>query len=184
MEKSNPDILKELLANPGMSVDQEWCDTMAREYPYFTLPSALELERNANLADNPERKKILTQRIAINSASPEMLYRLTEPLGLLQAGFYPREESKEPATTEEVIDTFINNYGRNDSSETALLEKLIFNPTPDYAQLLSEEEERSLPGTHRHNRRFSGKPHKLVHPQKPRELRALPASGRNAGSRT
>lgn len=145
MEKSNPDILKELLANPGMSVDQEWCDTMAREYPYFTLPSALELERNANLADNPERKKILTQRIAINSASPEMLYRLTEPLGLLQAGFYPREESKEPATTEEVIDTFINNYGRNDSSETALLEKLIFNPTPDYAQLLSEEEERSLP---------------------------------------
>lgn len=57
MEKSNPDILKELLANPGMSVDQEWCDTMAREYPYFTLPSALELERKQILRIIPKGKR-------------------------------------------------------------------------------------------------------------------------------
>ena len=146
MNNSNHEILRQLLADPTMKVDPAWCDAMSREYPYFTLPAALELERNGNLPENAARRKELSQRIALNSASPEMLYRLTEPMGKAQCNFYPPEEPKEPTTTEAVIDTFINNYGGgSDSHETELLEKLIFNPAPDYAQLLSDEEERSLP---------------------------------------
>ncbi len=145
MKNSNHEILQQLLADPAMKGDPAWCDAMSREYPSVTLPAALELERDGNLPENAARRKELSKRIALNSASPEMLYRLTEPLGKAQDNFYPPEDTKEPASTEEVIDTFITNYGNNDSHETELLEKLIFNPVADYAQLLSDEEERSLP---------------------------------------
>ncbi len=142
--KTDAEILKELLSDPSIKVDREWGDAMSRKYPYFTLPAVLELERDGARMDN-DRRKELSQRIALNSSSPEILYRLTEPLGQILKDFYPAEEPKEPASTEEIIDTFISNYGGNDSGETELLEKLIFNPTPDYALILSEEEERNLP---------------------------------------
>ena len=146
MKKSDTEILKELLADPSKKVSPEWCDAVSRKHPYFTLPAMLELERNGNQGGgDSDRRKKLIRRVAMNSASPEMLYRLTEPLGQAQNNFYPEEEPKEPASTEEVIDTFITTYGGSDNEETALLEKLIFNPVPDYALLLSEEEERSLP---------------------------------------
>ena len=39
----------------------------------------------------------------------------------------------------------MSHYGRPDPQENALLERLIFNPVPDYALTLADEEERSLP---------------------------------------
>ncbi len=58
--------------------------------------------------------------------------------------FYPPEPPAEHATVD-VIDTFLNTYGRTSPEEEALLERMIFNPTPDYGELLAREEQENLP---------------------------------------
>lgn len=137
--------LSELLANPEMKIDPEWVDRMAEKHPYFTLPAELELERNADLTQ--ERHKVLVGRIALNCGTHNALFRLIEPDNSRFEKFYPDEESPSRPTTDNAIATFIDNYGTIDPHEEEILTKLIFNPTPDYAQLLAQEEERSMPTT-------------------------------------
>ncbi len=143
MDRDLLDKLKELLADRSLPVDDRWVDDMTAACPYFTLPAAMQLERDPGLSE--ERRHMLMQRVALRSACPDMLYRLTEPLGALQSDFYPPSNDKPAPTTDEAISMFIDNYGGSDDREEAILERLIFNPTPDYAQILAEEEERSLP---------------------------------------
>ena len=139
------EILRHLLDDPSMEVDPEWTDEMAAAYPYMTLPATLELQRAEPSSLTPERRAVLMKRIAVNSSSSEMLYRLTEPLGAELAGFYPEPEAPDTPSTDQAIDKFMDKYGSSDSHEEAILEKLIFNPVADYAQILASEEERSLP---------------------------------------
>ncbi len=141
------ETLKDLLDNPSMPVDSRWCDEMYELYPYMSLPSMLELERNGKDNQDESRRSLLMKRIALNSSSAEMLYRLTEPLGAEQAGFYPDSPAADTPTTDQAIDTFMDKYGNTDSREEQILEKLIFNPVADYAQILASEEERNLPDT-------------------------------------
>ncbi len=143
------ETLKNLLNDESAPVDPEWSDEMARTYPYLPLPAMLELQRNAGTESlGDERRRLLMRRVALNSSSSEMLYRITEPLGDELAGFYPEAPKPETPSTESAIDTFMDKYGGGaDSHEEEILEKLIFNPVADYAQILASEEERSLPDT-------------------------------------
>ncbi len=143
MDRDLLDKLKELLADRSLPVDDRWVDDMMAACPYFTLPATMQLERAHDLSE--ERRHMLMQRVALRSACPDMLYWLTEPLGSLQADFYPPSDDKPAPTTDEAISMFIDNYGGSADREEEILERLIFNPTPDYAQILAEEEERSLP---------------------------------------
>lgn len=59
--------------------------------------------------------------------------------------FYPQEKGPSTPTTYAAIDDFLNTYGHQSEEEDQLLERLIFNPIPDYAQQLAQEEEESLP---------------------------------------
>ncbi len=59
--------------------------------------------------------------------------------------FYPKAELPAPQETNNVIDTFLNTYGSCTPEEEALLERMIFNPTPDYAEMLAREEQDNLP---------------------------------------
>lgn len=139
------ETLKTLLADPEAKVDPDWTDAMAVEYPYMPLPAILELKRNG--ADiPPERHRMLLTRAAMTTSQPAVLHTIARPGAVDTLHFYPPEPQPESMTTDQVIDTFINRYGPADAgSEEAVLEKLIFNPTPDYSSLLEAEEERSLP---------------------------------------
>lgn len=117
--------------------DRELTDALAKRYPYFTLPDALELKYGA---PDAERKAALMARVALNAADPATLFRLIDPEGMRFARFYPPENGSTPST-EDALDTFMQNYGSNDPKEQALLEKLIFNPVPDYASVLIKESE-------------------------------------------
>ena len=139
------ETLKQLLDDPNAEISSEWSDEMAEKYPYMSLPAILELQRNGAESMTDERRAMLMKRIALNSSSSEMLYRLTEPLGAEQAGFYPEAPLPATPSTNSAIDTFMDKYGGTDHDEEKILEKLIFNPVPDYAQLLASEEERNLP---------------------------------------
>lgn len=137
------DKLKALIADSSLVPDDEWVDAMYRQYPYFPLPSLLKLERDAGLSD--DRRRELTRRVALNSSDAEALYRLVEPMSADFNSIYPDTAGVGTPSTDDAIDTFIDNYGLSDSKEEEILERLIFNPVADYAQILADEEERNLP---------------------------------------
>ena len=144
MSQSPLQHLTELLQNPALPVTVEWVDEMTRLYPYMTLPAKLLLERSGNNLDETTRRRMM-QRMALNSSTPQTLYRVSNPKRADDYDFYPPAHTHETLDTDSAIETFMSHYGRPDPQESALLERLIFNPVPDYALTLADEEERSLP---------------------------------------
>ncbi len=138
------ETLKSLLSDPQMPVSPEWTDSMLETYPYMPLPAMLELERNST-AMSAQRKNMLMQHVAVTSPSPLPLHRIVTPDTPLKPDFYPEQKSIETPDTNQAIDKFISNYCPSQHNEEEILERLIFNPTPDYSQLLAVEEERSVP---------------------------------------
>lgn len=123
------DKLKALIADSSLVPDDEWVDAMYRQYPYFPLPSLLKLERDAGLSD--DRRRELTRRVALNSSDAEALYRLVEPMSADFNSIYPDTAGVGTPSTDDAIDTFIDNYGLSDSRKRRYLKGsfLILSPT-------------------------------------------------------
>lgn len=109
---------------------------LSAKYPYFVLPAALRL-KGEGMADNETRLDAL--KTAIATSDRTLLFRLTDPLAKEFENFYPPEEQQPEMSTEQAIDTFLSAYGTPDPKEDAILEKLIFNPVPEYSQVLIRE---------------------------------------------
>ncbi|MCM1021716.1 MAG: hypothetical protein NC343_05615 [Muribaculum sp.] len=138
------ETLKQLLSDPQMQVDASWTDAMMSNYSYMPLPAMLELQRNSDsLTDR--RRATLSQHIALTASSPLPLHRIVHADTPLKPDFYPEPERPATPDTEQAIDKFISNYCTSQQNEEEILERMIFNPAPDYSQLLAEEEERSVP---------------------------------------
>lgn len=115
-------------------------ESLSRAYPFFSLPSAIMIKHfNGELADDVKQR--LLHRIALSSPDPTTLYQLLNTDGDSIHNFYPKEEKKPQIGTEDTITTFLNTYGNSEPGEEELLEKLIFNPVPDYASVLESEED-------------------------------------------
>lgn len=119
-------------------------EQLAREMPCWLLPAVMRLRNGgADLTDG--ERLALTTRLAVGASDPEqMAMAANADLALDLARFYPVEVPSTP-DTDGTIEKFLNTYGTPDKKEEELLEKLIFNPVPDYAQMLAQEEEMSLP---------------------------------------
>ncbi|MDE6100649.1 MAG: hypothetical protein K2G01_06345 [Paramuribaculum sp.] len=105
--------------------------------PCFSLPASRALLDPS--LDESLRRKFLSA-VALNAPDVKTLITLIEPGGVRFAGFYPDEKKNMTPTTESAIDTFLDTYGHGiDPREEALLERLIFNPTPDYSEVLARE---------------------------------------------
>ncbi|MBD5235198.1 MAG: hypothetical protein HDS54_06710 [Barnesiella sp.] len=113
-------------------------DALAERYPYFPLPAALLLRNDATLSEG-ERSRYAAM-LARTATSPSVLAAL---LAEDEEPFYPDEKVTTPST-ESAIDTFLSTYG-NGPEDDEVLNRLIFNPTPDYAQMLAREEQHNLP---------------------------------------
>ena len=143
MAETLEEKLSAILDNPTLPIDCKWVEDLSKDYPYFTLPATLLLKRNGSELTT-ERRAELTSRLVLNAADKEALFALIDEETSRWVGFYPDEEKVNISTTD-AIDTFINTYGTPDPKEEEMLTRLIFNPTPDYAQLLAEEEEKNAP---------------------------------------
>ena len=122
---------------PELSPEQiQW---IADRYPFFTLPQAIAIADGS--VSDPEAKKHMMARIALSTADRDMLFRLTDPDGEKFADFYPDEQNSPTPSTDDAINTFLDNYGHIDPKEQALLERLIFNPVPDYSSVLAKQAE-------------------------------------------
>ncbi len=112
--------------------------------PYYVYPALLKLKNErANLTD--EEIAALKQHIALNAADAAAAVEFVDLAGDDWAHIYPPEPEPEQITTDNAIDTFLNTYGSRNPKEDALLERLIFNPTPDYSQVLEQEEGDAAP---------------------------------------
>lgn len=131
------------LDNESQPVDSHWVEEMGKKYPFFTLPATLMLSRENGLT--PQQLETVTRKLALNVANPATLMERLRPEAAGWMNFYPAPPETPKLTTNEAIDHFIDAYGKPDPDEEALLTRLIFNPTPDYAQLLSLEEEKDSP---------------------------------------
>lgn len=111
------------------------------ENPYFIFDGLLELrDRAADLS--PDELRRLKERIALNAADPAAASALANLTGDDWLSLYPAADTLRRPDTGSAIETFLNTFGSQNASETAQLEKLIFNPTPDYATTLAMQEER------------------------------------------
>lgn len=135
--------IKHYLSHDDEPIDPVWVDEVQLRYPFFTLPATLLLKRNGDTPTEEEAR--LTRQVALNVADRGLLMAQLRPEAAGWLDFYPPEPKAAQLTTAQTIDRFIDTYGSNDPEEEALLTKLIFNPTPDYAQLLAREEEESAP---------------------------------------
>jgi hypothetical protein len=108
------------------------------ENPFFTFPAMSELKENhGNLT--PERASELKEQIVLNSADITAAAEFVDLAGDDWAHIYPAAPEPEKISTTSAIDTFLDTYGSRNPKEDAMLERLIFNPTPDYAQVLEKE---------------------------------------------
>jgi len=121
---------------PFTATDLPIVEDMLSRYPYFTLGAAMMLE--ADGLDDKIRQR-LKAAVALNAPDPESLMKLIDPDGKRFASFYPIEPEPETPSTEKAIDTFLDQYGAMDAKEQSLIERLIFNPTPDYSQVLASQ---------------------------------------------
>lgn len=113
-------------------------DAILARYPFFTLPAALLLRDAGAELSHADRAR-LSSAVALNAPDSASLMKLIDPDGQRFASFYPPEPEPETPSTEKAIDTFLDQYGTADPHEQQLLEKLIFNPVPDYSQVLARE---------------------------------------------
>ena len=135
--------IQHFLANADATITKEWCNEAMEKYPYFTMPAILYLQRNTNIC-NDERKNLLA-RIAIATSDRRSLYNQLGENANIFANFYPEEAPAPKLSTESTIDTFLDKFGSTSEKEIEVLTNLIFNPTPDYADILAAEEQKSMP---------------------------------------
>lgn len=129
-------------AAPGAQLDAADVAELRRacaEYPASVVAPALLLRHcDSQLAD--DERAALRARVALYSGDPAAVISAIDPDGNGMAGFYPPPVPEAPQSTERTIDTFLEKYGHRSLEEDALLERMIFNPVPDYAETLAREE--------------------------------------------
>ncbi|MBD5233882.1 MAG: hypothetical protein HDS65_06855 [Bacteroidales bacterium] len=111
------------------------------EHPFAVVPAVLLLRHCPALPADVTAS--LRTKVALLSSDPRTT--LFAAHGDDWARFYPEPAAPEAMQTTSVIDTFLSTYGSCSPEEEALLERMIFNPAPDYAELLAREEQENLP---------------------------------------
>lgn len=133
-----------LMRDPQATPSRELMQTLEAEAPFFILPAVEALRRMPEwLANDPAEQKRLKARVALGSADPAAFYDLAGRPADQDAPepFYPDAAPAPAPETTDAISTFLETYGHGENpNEDALLERLIFNPQPDYASILAADE--------------------------------------------
>jgi len=128
-------------------LEPECAEVILKEYPYFSLAASRALM--SDTLGEEQRKRFLAS-VALNAPDADTLVTLIDPDGAKFINFYPEKPRQSTPDTDSAINTFLDTYGAGiDPKEEALLEKLIFNPTPDYSMVLAREAETDTAGTDR-----------------------------------
>ena len=115
------------------SPGKQWIEEMTKRYPYFTLPLLLQAKQNGD-------KKTLEQ-LALLSPDRRDLAIVVGHTPESFANFYPEQAPSAQQGVEDVIDKFLETYSHGyNQKEIDALSSAIFNPTPDYADILAAQD--------------------------------------------
>ena len=133
--------LRHILADAEAPVTREWLDKAMAEAPYCTLPMLVYLKRNGTSGNED-----ILARLAI--ACPDrraLALQLGEDAEAF-AQFYPAAPEPETPDTDTTIDRFLDSFGYTSEKEIAAISQAIFNPMPDYADVLAAQERDAATG--------------------------------------
>lgn len=136
---SYPEKLADIFGSCTLPTDKNWKEEMREKYPYFPIPEILLLTDKDNNLDEKEREEMLF-RLSLACPDRNALYMLLgEKDAIHLKSFYPPEVPVQHDTYS-TIDTFLDHFGNSDSKEIDILNNLIFNPAPDYAEILTSDD--------------------------------------------
>lgn len=119
------------ILSEGKAPEQQWVDEARQRHPYFTLPLLLHVKHGGDEND--------MQRLAVMSPDRRDLAIVMGKAPAAFAHFYPNEETSTPGT-EDAIDLFLSTFANGtNQKEIDALSNAIFNPTPDYADILAAQ---------------------------------------------
>ena len=134
------DILRKIAAHTE-ELDDNDINTLrhlCREYPADAIAPALLLKYAAGSLDE-EETAYARARVSLYTGHPQTLITAIDPSGKGFNTFYPPAPSENRPSTANAIDIFLETYGHQSAEEDALLERMIFNPVPSYADQLARE---------------------------------------------
>ena len=129
------DDIGRIAENEQALVSQKWLEQALAEHPYCTLPLLMYLKRNGTAGHEGELARLAVmcpdrRALALQLGSDSEQF----------ADFFPAEAPAPSPDTSTTIDRFLNNYGNTSDKELAAIEQAIFNPTPDYADVLAAQD--------------------------------------------
>ena len=128
--------IKRLATSEGHEeVTREWLDNAWQEAPYSVLPALLYLKRNGTKGN----EDILARLAIIFPDRLALSHMLGEDAAVMN-DFYPPEALPATPDTVTTIDRFLDNYGKTSPAEVEAIDRAIFNPQPDYADVLAAQE--------------------------------------------
>ena len=127
--------IKRLAANEGGEVTRQWLEDAEQASPYCVLPQLLFLRHNG-VKGNED----VLARLSIAFPDRRALALMLGDDSDLLSGFYPPEALPETPDTFTTIDRFLDNYGKTTPGEIEAIDRAIFNPQPDYADVLAAQE--------------------------------------------
>jgi len=128
--------------SPAAEADAQTLIDALDAHPYFTAAGVALLR---HWPENWPEEKLADVRNKVALAAADRHTVLVARYGDDWTKFYPEAMEEAPQETVDVIDTFLRTYGSCSPEEEAQLERLIFNPTPDYAEMLARQEQQELP---------------------------------------
>ena len=127
--------IKNLAGENGGEVDGQWLERARQDAPYCVLPSLFYLKQHG-LKGNED---VLAQLAIMFPDRQSLAFMLGDVDGVL-TDFYPSESLPETPDTETTIDRFLDNYGKSSPADVEAISRAIFNPQPDYADVLAAQE--------------------------------------------
>lgn len=129
------DDIKRLVAGDGDEVSREWMEQANGQAPYCVLPALLFLKSNG-VKGNED----VLAKLAIAFPDRRVLAQTLGDEAGTMSDFYPPEALPETPDTVTTIDRFLDNYGKTSPGEVEAISRAIFNPQPDYADVLAAQE--------------------------------------------
>ena len=118
----------------GEAPQQQWVDDMTRRYPYFALPLLLHVKHTSDTE--------ALHRLSIMSPDRRDLSIVVGNAPAAFASFYPQEVPEKNQDVDNIIDKFLETYAQgSNQKELDAISKAIFNPTPDYADILAAQDD-------------------------------------------
>jgi len=128
--------IKRLTDDASGELSRQWLDDACQAAPYSVMPPLAFLKRNG-VKGNED----VLERLAIAFPDRQALALILGEQAEALARFYLPEALPETPDTATAIDRFLDNYGKSNPDEIEAINQAIFNPQPDYADVLAAQEQ-------------------------------------------